>query len=56
MGIKIFIWTMVGIGMAPYFAIFANDGAHKVMIGFVDQEQEFKLYKYGFLAPVELKK
>ena len=24
MGIKIFIWTMVGIGMAPFFAIFAT--------------------------------
>lgn len=40
----------------PYFAIFANDGSHKVMIGFVDKEQEYKLYKYGFLMPVELKK
>lgn len=40
----------------PYFAIFAVDGAHKVMIGFIDKEQEFKLYKYGFLTPVELKK
>jgi len=24
MGIKILIWTMVGIGMAPFFAIFAT--------------------------------